>query len=161
VEGAAWEGAATSIERQVWPIFIEEAMAGQPALLAATILDTEIYNVRYTATTDATLRIFLRESCRNEEPDTIAYAEEIVRSYGYNADNVLHLRSQRAHRSSQYLEYDYGLGMYTDLISYLQGGVGSTPRVDAYLLQACGMPNPKKDQASIDDLKACIRDRKL
>jgi hypothetical protein len=160
VEGAAWEGAATSIERQVWPIFIEEAMAGQPALLAATILDTEIYNVRFTATTDATLRIFLRESCRNEEPDTIAYAEEIVRNYGYNDDKVLHLRSQRAHRSSQYLQYDYGLAMYTDLISYLQVGVGSTPRVDAYFLQACGMPNPKKDQASIDDLKACIRGRK-
>jgi hypothetical protein len=160
VEGAAWEGAATSIERQVWPIFIEEVMAGQPALLAATILDTEIYNVRYTATTDATLRIFLRESCRNEEPDTIAYAEAIVRSYGYNDEKVLRLRSRRAHRSSQYLEYDYGLAMYSDLISYLQRGVGSTPRVDAYLLQACGMPNPKKDQASLDDLKACIRDRK-
>jgi hypothetical protein len=161
VEGAAWEGAAESIERQVWPIFIEEALVGQPAILAATILDTEIYNVRYTATTDATLRIFLRESCRNEEPDTIAYAEEIVRRYGYDNDKVLHLRSQRAHRSSQYLQYDYGLAMYNDLISYLQGGVGSTPRVDAYLLQACSMPNPKKDQASIDDLKACIRDRKL
>jgi hypothetical protein len=160
VEGAAWEGAATSIERQVWPIFIEEAMAGQGTLLPVARLKTEIDNVRITATTDATLKIFLRETCDNEEPDTIAYAEQIVRGYGYNDDGVLQLRSRRAHRSSQYLEYDYGLAMYTDLLSYLQSGVGSTPRVDAYLLQACGMPSPKKDNASIDNLKACISGRK-
>jgi hypothetical protein len=160
VEGAAWEGAATSIERQVWPIFIEEAMAGQAALLPVARLKTEIDNVRFTATTDATLKIFLRESCGNDEPDTIAYAEEIVRGFGYNDKDVLRLRSRRAHRSSQYLEYDYGLAMYTDLLSYLQNGIGSTPRVDAYLLQACGLPNPKKDKATIDDLRACIRDRK-
>lgn len=33
-------------------------------------------------------------------------------------------------------------------------------KIDAYLLQAGGLPNPKKDKASIDDLAACIRDRK-
>ena len=160
VEGAAWEGAATSIERQVWPIFIEGAMAGQAALLPAARLKTEIDNVRFTATTDATLKIFLRESCGNDEPDTIAYAEGIVRGYGYNDPEVLRLRSRRAHRSSQYLQYDYGLAMYTELLSFLQNGVGPAPRVDAYLLQACGLPNPKKEQATIDDLGACIRDRK-
>jgi hypothetical protein len=160
VEGAAVEGGATSIERQVWPIFIEEAMAGQNALLPVARLKTEIDNVRFTATTDATLKIFLRESCGDNEPDTIAYAEAIVRSYGYNDQETLQLRSRRAHRSTQYLEYDYGLAMYTDLISYLQNGVGSTPRVDAYLLQACGLPSPKKDKATIDDLISCIRNRK-
>ena len=160
VEGAAWEGAATSIERQVWPIFIEEAMAGQAALLPVARLKTEVDNVRFTATTDATLKIFLRERCGSDEPDTIAYAEEIVRSYGYSDPGVLRLRSRRAHLSSQYLQYDYGLAMFTDLLSYLQNAVGAAPRVDAYLLQACGMPNPKKDNVSIDDLRACIRDRK-
>lgn len=160
VEGAAWEGAATSIERQVWPIFIEEAMAGQAALLPVARLKTEIDNVRFTATTDATLKVFLRESCRDDEPDTIAYAEGIVREYGYDDPEILRLRSRRAHRSTQYLEYDYGLAVYLDLLSYLQTGVGPTPRVDAYLLQACRMPNPKKDKASIDDLQTCIRDRK-
>jgi hypothetical protein len=160
VEGAAVEGGATSIERQVWPIFIEEAMAGQAALLPVARLKTEIDNVRVTATTDATLKVFLRESCGDDEPDTIAYAEGIVRKYGFNNEKILRLRSQRAHRSTQYLEYEYGLAMYTDLLSYLQSGVGSTPRVDAYLLQACGMPSPKKDKATIDDLKSCIHDRK-
>jgi len=160
VEGAAWEGAATSIERQVWPIFIEEAMAEQAALLPVARLKTEIDNVRFTATTDATLKIFLRESCASDEPDTIAFAEGIVRGYGYDAPDILRLRSRRAHRGSQYLQYDYGLAMYADLLAYLQSGVGSTPRVDAYLLQACGMPSPKKDAATTDDLKACIRDRK-
>jgi hypothetical protein len=160
VEGAAWEGAATSVERQVWSVFIEEAMASQAELLPVARLLTEIDNVRFTATTDATLKIFLRESCRDDEPDSITYAEEIVRSYGYQDKDLLRLRSRRAHRSSQYLQYDYGLAMYLDLLSYLQAGTGLAPRVDAFLLQACGLPNPKKDTASVHDLKACIRDRK-
>jgi hypothetical protein len=160
VEGAAWEGAAVSIERQVWPIFIEEAMAAQAALLPMARLKTEIDNVRFAATTDATLKIFLREGCADNEPDSIAYARRIVQGYGYDEHDILQLRSRRAHRSTQYLQYNYGLAMYTELISYLQNGVGPTPRVDAYLLQACGMPSARKDQAAVDDLKACIRDRK-
>jgi hypothetical protein len=129
-------------------------------LLPIARLKTEIDNVRFTATTDATLKIYLRESCGSDEPDTIAYAKEIVRNYGYNDESVLRLRSRRAHRSTQYLEYDYGLAMYADDLAYLQNGIGPTPRVDAYLLQACGLPNPKKDKATIEDLTACIRDRK-
>ena len=160
VEGAAWEGAATSVERQVWPIFIEEAMAGQAALLPVARLRTEIDNVRFTATTDATLKIFLRESCGIKEPDTISYAEGIVQSYGYTDKEILRLRSRRAHRDTQYLQYDYGLAMYSDLLAYLQGAIGPTPRVDAFLLQACGSTNPRKDKATIDDIKACIRDRR-
>ena len=160
VEGAAWEGAATSIERQVWPIFIEEAMAEQAVLLPVARLTTEIDNVRFTATTDATLKILLRESCNADESDTIAYAEQIVRNYGYSDPSILRLRSRRAHRSTQYLEYDYGLVMYSDLLAYLQNAIGSMPRVDAYLLQACALPSPKRDQATVDDLKGCIRDRK-
>ncbi len=157
VEGAAWEGAATSIERQVWPIFIEEAMASQAALLPIARLKTEIDNVRFTATTDATLKIFLRESCDDGEPDTIAYARQIVQGYGYNEDDILELRSRRAHSSTQYLQYDYGLAMYTDLISYLQNGVGPEPRIDAYLLQACGLPSARKDKPTVDDLKVHSR----
>lgn len=160
VEGAAWEGAATSVERQVWPIFIEEAMAGQAALIPVARLRTEIDNVRFTATTDATLKILLRESCGIDTPDTISYAEGIVQSYGYTDRDILRLRSRRAHRDTQYLQYDYGLTMYSDLLSYLQEGIGPTPRVDAFLLQACGSTSPRKDKVTIDDLKACIRDRR-
>jgi len=134
-------------------------MAKQAALLPVARLVTEIDNVRFTATTDATLSIFLRESCGEGERDSIAYAENVVKNYGYNDPAVLRLRSRRAHSSSQYLQYDYGLAMYTDLLSF-QDGIGSTARVDAYLLQACGMPNPKKLSSSVDDLRACIHDRK-
>src|SRR5262245_20670724 len=95
----------------------------------------------------------------NDEPDTIDFAKQIVKGYGYTDPSVLALRSRRAHSSSQYLKYDYGLAMYTNLIEFLQAGVGPEPRVDAYLLQACGMPSPKKDQAAIDKLSACIRAR--
>jgi len=160
VEGAAWEGAATSIERLVWPTFIEEAMASQADLLPVARLQTEIDNVRFTATTDATLKIYMRETCDDGEPDTIEYAEGIVRSYGYEDAAFLRFRSQRAHRSTQYFAYDYGLAIYSDLLSYLQQKIGNSPRVDAYLLQACNMPNPKKDQATAEDLQTCIRDRK-
>ena len=159
IEGAAWEGAATSVERQVWPFFIEEAMSNQAALLPLARLKTEIDNVRFTATTDATLKIFMRESCRQDEPDSIAFAEGIVASYGYSDPEVLRLRSRRAHRSSQYLMYDYGLVMYSDLIGHLQVEVGPQQRVDAFLFQACKMDNPRKDKATVEDLRACIRER--
>jgi len=160
IEGAAWEGAATSVERQVWPLFIEEAMAGQGDLLPLAILKTEVDNVRFTATTDATLKIFLRESCDKGEPDSIQYAKDIVGSYGYTDEKVLALRSRRAHRSTQYLQYEYGLRTYSGLLDHLQQAVGPNTRVDAYLLQACRISSPKPDQATADDLKTCIRDRK-
>jgi hypothetical protein len=116
--------------------------------------------VRFTATTDATLKIFLRESCNESEPDTIEFAKGIVRSYGYTDEDVLRLRSRRAHRSTQYLQYEYGLVMFTALLDHLQQVVGPETRVDAYLLQACGISNPKQDQKTANDLKTCIRDRK-
>ena len=160
IEGATWEGAATQVERQVWPIFIEEAMAAQAELLPLARLKTEFDNVRFTATTDATLKIFMRESCRDDEPDSITFSENIVASYGYTDPQVLRLRSRRAHRSWQYLMYDYGLAMYTDLIAYLQNEIGPSHRVDAFLLQACGIHSPKKNTATANVLRACIRDRK-
>ncbi|MBF0610547.1 MAG: hypothetical protein HQL55_05410 [Magnetococcales bacterium] len=160
VEGAAWEGAATAVERQVWPIFIQEAMADQPTLLPFARLKTEMDNVRITATTDATLKIFLREHCWDEEPDTIQFAENIVASYGYSDPNILKLRSRRAHRSWQYLEYAYGLLVYEDLIAYLQSEIGGAHRVDGFLLQACGIQSQNKDQAMVNNLRSCIRNRK-
>ncbi len=157
--GSNWEGAAVSVERQVWPVFIQEAMAFEPDLLPIAILITEIDNVRFTATTDATLQIFLRDHCEPDEPDTIAYAEGIVRGYGFDDAEILRLRSRRAHSSMQYLEYDYGLAVYTQLLSFLQDAIGPVPRVDAFLLQACGLPDADRSQATIDSLKACIRKR--
>ena len=135
-------------------------MAGQGDILPLAILKTEVDNVRFTATTDATLKIFLRESCNEDEPDTVQFAKDIVRSYGYTDEDVLRLRSRRAHRSTQYLQYEYGLRMYTVVLNHLQQVVGPETRVDAYLLQACRISNPKQDQATADDLKARIRDRK-
>ncbi|WP_245267988.1 hypothetical protein [Rhizobium sp. 42MFCr.1] len=159
VEGAAWEGAAYTVERHPWPAFIEEAMADQQELLPIARLKTEIDNVRFTATTDATLKVFLRESCSDGEPNSIDYVKAIVKGYGYDDDQVLSLRSRRAHRGTQYLEYDYGFLQYMNLLSYLQKGIGETPRVDAFLLQACKMPSPRADEDAVDDLKACIRER--
>ncbi len=160
VEGAAWEGAATAVERVVWPRVIETAMANEAASLPIARLVTEIDNVRFTATTDATLQVFLRESCDASEPDTIDVVKRIVAGYGYDDEDFLLERSKRAHNNSQYLEYEYGLTMYTDLMEYLQAGVDPAPRIDPFLLQACGMPSPKKNENWIKRLKGCIAERR-
>ncbi|HEX8833423.1 MAG TPA: hypothetical protein VF719_04445, partial [Abditibacteriaceae bacterium] len=122
-------------------------------------LVTAVDNVRITATTDATLKIFLRPK-GSGTPNSFEYAKQIVAGYGYTDEQTLNLRAQRANAGTQYLQYDYGAVMYMDLLAYLQAGVGPTPRVDAFLLQACRMPSPKKNQASIDRLVAQIKARK-
>jgi hypothetical protein len=161
VEGAAWEGAATSVERQVWPTFIRDAMADQPGRLPLALLLAGIDNVRFTATTDATLKLYLRKSCGEGEPDTVDFVKQIVGSYGYTDPEVLALRSQRAHNSTQYLEYEYGLVSYTDTMSFLERAVGGSVKVDAFLLQACGMPSATKSQAHADKLASCVRSRRV
>ena len=102
----------------------------------------------------------MRESCGENEANSIAYAESVVASYGFRDPAVLRQRSRRAHRSWQYLQYDYGLLMTADMLAYLQAGVASGQRIDAFLLQACGMFNAENDKASVEQLKACLRDRK-
>jgi len=157
VEGAAWEGGATSIERQVWPRFLAEVIPDRTDLLVAQLI-TAVDNVRFTATTDATLKTFLRTPGQSNL-DSFEYAKQVVADYGYSDPKMLALRSRRANAGTQYLEYDYGLVKYMGLLAYLQAGVGATPRVDAYLLQACGMPCPNENQASIDRLKSILQSR--
>lgn len=158
VEGAAWEGAASSVERQVWPLFIQEAMGDNPNDRLIAELLTAVDNVRFTATTDATLKIYLRRK-DDSELNSFDFVKKIVEGYGYSDEAILNLRARRANASYQYLQYDYGLVMYSELLAYFQAAVGAAPRVDAYLLQACGMPSPKRNQASIDKLLAAIGSR--
>jgi hypothetical protein len=160
VEGAALEGAATSVERQIWPRFVLEAMSGEAEKLPLALLITGIDNVRFTATTDATLKRYLRTSCAEGEPDTVDFVKRIVASYGYTDPDVLALRSQRAHDSTQYLQYDYGLVSYTDTMSFLERSVGGGVKVDAFLLQACGLSSARKSQAHVDRLAACVKNRR-
>jgi len=159
VEGAALEGAATSVERQVWPRFILDAMADEAGQLPLALLITGIDNVRFTATTDATLKLYLRTSCGDGEPDTVDFVKQIVASYGYTDPKVLALRSQRAHNSTQYLEYEYGLVSYTDTMSFLERAVGGGVKVDAFLLQACGLSSARKSQAHVETLASCVKTR--
>ena len=160
VEGAALEGAATSVERQVWPHFIVDAMAAEAGRLPLALLITAIDNVRFAATTDATLKVYLRKSCEDGQPDTVDFVKQIVASYGYTDPDVLALRSQRAHNSTQYLQYEYGLVSYTDTMSFLQRGVGGGVKVDAFLLQACGMSSARKSQAHVEKLATCVKNRR-
>jgi hypothetical protein len=161
VEGAALEGAATSVERQIWPGFILEAMAGEAERLPLALLITGIDNVRFTATTDATLKLYLRKSCPDSQPDTVDFVKQIVASYGYTDPDVLALRSRRAHNGTQYLQYDYGLVSYTDTMTFLERAVGGGVKVDAFLLQACGLSSARKSQAHVDKLASCVRNRRV
>ena len=161
VEGAALEGAATSVERQLWPHFILGAMADEAERLPLALLITAIDNVRFAATTDATLQLYLRKSCDDGQPDTVDFVKQIVASYGYTDPDVLALRSQRAHNSTQYLQYEYGLVSYTDTMSFLERAVGGGVKVDAFLLQACGLSSARKSQAQADKLALCVKNRRL
>ena len=159
VEGAALEGAATTVEHQVWPSFVKEAMADEAERLPIALLMTGIENVRFAATTDATLQVYLRKSCAANEPDTVDFVKQIVASYGYTDPKVLALRSQRAHNSIQYFRYDYGVLSYMDTMSYLERGVGKGVKVDAFLLQACGLSSARKSDAHLEKLAACVKKR--
>jgi hypothetical protein len=161
VEGAALEGAATSVERQIWPRFILDAMAGDAARLPLALLITGIDNVRFTATTDATLKLYLRKSCDEGTPDTVDFVKQIVASYGYTNPDVLALRSRRAHNGTQYLQYDYGLVSYMDTMSYLERAVGNGVKVDAFLLQACGLSSARTSQAHVEKLATCVKNRRV
>lgn len=161
VEGAALEGAATSVERQVWPRFILIAMADEAERLPLALLITGIDNVRFTATTDATLKLYLRKSCDDDEPDTVDYVKQIVASYGYTDPDVLLLRSKRAHNATQYLEYEYGLISYTDTMAFLERAVGGGVNVDAFLLQACGLSSARKAKTHVDKLASCVKNRRV
>lgn len=157
VQGAAWEGAAISAETLVHPKFIAEVMAAEGPKLPFYALSSELANVRTTATTDATLKVYLRKSCGPTDPDSNQFAKSIVEGYGYTDPATLTLRARRAHYGAQYLSYDYGQVIYVDLMTWLQGQLGNAaPAIDPYLLQACGMPSPNKDAAAVAKLKSCL-----
>ena len=159
VEGAALEGAATTVEYQVLPGFVQEAMADEGERLPIALLMNAIENVRFAATTDATLQLYLRKSC-DGEPDTVEFVKQIVASYGYTKPQVLEFRSQRAHNSIQYFRYDYGVLSYMDTMSFLERGVGKGVKVDAFLLQACGLSSARKSDAHLEKLASCVKNRR-
>lgn len=156
VIGAAWEGGGLAVEELVWPRFIEEVMASEASLLPHYLLGTEIDNVRLTATTDATLKVFLRDSCGEGAPDTIAFAKQIVQGYGYDDEATLLLRARRAHMGAQYLSYDYGNVIVRDQARWLQENVGGDVVVDPFLLQACGIPRTDKTPGVLAALRSCL-----
>jgi hypothetical protein len=158
VQGSAWEGAATLVERMTFPQFFDEKMSSpaDQAMIPFYTLGNEIENVRLTATTDATLKVFLRKSCGKGQLNSIDFAKEVVKSYGYTDDATLLLRSRRAHFGAQYLDYDYGLVQYGEVVAYFQQAVGTAKTIDPFVLQACDMSFPAKDAAHVTKLKTCL-----
>jgi hypothetical protein len=158
VQGSAWEGAAVLVETMVLPKLLDQVMSTPDAKRRIPFyrLGEKIDSVKLTSTTDATLKVFLRSSCGNGQPDSIAFAKGIVKSYGYTDEPTLIARSQRAHFGSQYLEYEYGQVQYAGIVSWFQGQIGSARTIDPYVLQGCGMPSPARDAAAVAKLKTCL-----
>lgn len=154
VEGAQLEGAALAAERMVLSNLLEDKMAAEAGKFPFYNLVTEIDNVRLTSTTDATLKVLLRDSCAPGSKSSIDFAKDVVASYGYTDDNFLTARAFRAHLNLQYLSYDYGLVIALDALDYLSAQTG-TP-VDPFLLQACDIFNLDKSAGTVAKLKTCL-----
>jgi hypothetical protein len=156
VFGAAWEGGGLAADLLISPRFIEEVMASEANRLPHYRLGTEIANVRTTATTDATLQVYLRKSCSGDAVNSIDFAKKIVASYGYSDEEYQLARSRRAHAGFQYLSYDYGSVIVHEQVAWLQREVGAAVTVDPYLLQACGIASADQNAQVLAAFKACI-----
>jgi hypothetical protein len=157
-EGLALEGSGVASEALLLMPFLRSALKNDTAF-ALYVLDYGIRDARVAGTTDATLQKYLRTGCSGaDDPDTVEFTKRIAVSYGLlgnKADTV----AQRAHAGTQYLEYLWG-GLYMlNEIAYLQGKVDPSGqhRIDPYVLFACGLNTPRRDQTYVDALKACMK----
>jgi len=156
VEGAALEGSAETIQERVVPLFLTSVMGSDPQLplyeLTSGLADT-----RVGATTDAMLQIYLRTSCNAGEPDSFTFAENVVASWGLPTAQLA-LRSDRAHFGTQYLGYDYGRIATDTVLDYVKAQLASTSTtpIDPYLFQACGVPSPRANTATVNAIKTCL-----
>jgi hypothetical protein len=156
-EGPALEGAGVAAEELLLPLFLKTTLRNNVAY-ELYALEYGIRDARFASTTDATLQKYLRVSCgKPTDLDTVESTKKIAESYGLlgqMADTVV----QRAHAGTQYLQYIWG-GLYMlNEIAYLQNQVDPTGkrRIDPYVLFACGLNTPSRDQSYIDALKHCV-----
>ncbi len=157
-EGPALEGSGAAVEDLLLQSFLKQTLRNEIAL-ALYSLDYGIRDARFAGTTDATLQKYLRANCSDpSDDDTVEFVRKIAISYGLvgkRADTVV----QRAHAGTQYLQYIWG-GLYMlDEIAFLQTQVDPSKqlRVDPFVLFACELNTPRRDNAYIEALKTCIR----
>ncbi|MGQ0584643.1 MAG: hypothetical protein ACT4O6_22135 [Reyranella sp.] len=155
--GAAVEGSGVAAELLLGD-FLRDTMRDEATVVLSS-LEYGKNDGRFIATTDATIRRYLRPDCSAaEDIDTIGYAKEIAVSYGLTgrlADTV----AVRAHVGTQYLQYVIGSLPVIEDIAYLQDQIDPSGKamVDTFLLFACGLNNPRRDEKYVVALRACMK----
>lgn len=156
--GPAVEGSGVAVEALLLEPFMKQTLKNDLAYSLYAI-DFGIRDARFTATTDATLQKFFRNSCVDQsELNTVDFSKAIAVSYGLTgalADTL----ALRAHIGTQYFQYISGGLQMLDDIGYLQSKIDPSGAnlVDPYVLFACGLNNPRRDADYIAALKACMK----
>jgi hypothetical protein len=156
--GYAVEGSGNAVERMVLERFASSVIADDVALTLYK-LDYGIRDARIVGTTDATLQVFYRPDCSGvADPDTIDFVKTVVAGYGLTGElgeNAV----RRAHTGSGYLQYAYGEQLIMDDIGYLDHelGLAADRGLDPYILFACGLNLPQRNQEYINELRVCLK----
>jgi len=157
-EGFVKEGSGIAAEALLLAPFAKTAVKSDMALTLYS-LDYGIRDARFAGTTDATLQKYFRAGCAGpSDPDTIDFTKDIAAAYGLTgqkADTV----ALRSHAGTQYLQYIVDGMRMLDAIAYLQSQIDPTGRrrIDPYVLFACGLNNPSRDESYVKALKACVK----
>jgi hypothetical protein len=158
VEGAAWEGAAKTTETSNAPEFLDTRFQNDA--------EREVYAFKASMASfsshvklGAKLQVYTRSVCNPADPSSFEQTVSYLVPYGYDDALARKRLGQVYSRGLQPLSYDYGVEMYSDIMAYLQTGIGTIAKVDAFLLQACKMPSPTKSTLWVDKLRTCVQAR--
>ncbi len=157
-EGPVIEGSGAAVEELLVADFMKDYVLNDVAR-ALYALQYAIKEARFAGTTDATLQTLFRKSCDGDsEPNTIEFTKRIAIGYGLTgilAENA----SVRSHVGTQYFQYLWNGESVLDDIEFLQMKIDPTRqrRVDPFVLFACRLNNPRRDEKYVSDLKHCMK----
>jgi hypothetical protein len=148
------EGAAKTVETQVFPALVKYVLAkrGASEKLPYYLATNQAGRNAFLAKTDATLQVLTRTSCAT---DSIEFAKGIGKSWGITDEGQLDDVAIRSHHGTSYFQYTAGEILYTAYVKYFSDALGQP--VDPYTLQTCGLTFAPQDQASVEALRACLR----
>ena len=156
--GTAVEGSGVATEDLLVRPFMRETLRSDLAY-ALYALGYGLRDARFTATTEATLKRYLRSDCSGADaPNTIDFVKRIAASFGLEG-NLADTLAVRSHVGTQYFQYiSAGIQVLQD-IGYLQSQIDPTGKrsIDPFVLFSCGLNNPRRDRAYIAELKECMK----
>jgi hypothetical protein len=159
-EEPAIEGSGVAVEDLLLETFMRDTLKDGLAFSIYN-LGFGIRDARFVGTTVATLQRYFRKECSGPtSPDTIDYAKEIAKGYGLTGD-LATTAALRSHAGTQYLQYiSSGLQIVQD-IAFLQTKVApDAAPIDPYVLFACNLNTPRRDQTYVSRLDTCLAEAK-